>query len=179
MFLSTNKSRPNTANEIPRYFLSLGAGQHQLSLIQAARDLGLRVIAVDRNLGAPGFRYADLQLQCSILRPRRIIRMLGENMTDGRIVGVGCRSFGRANVAAALVARHFRTPGPTLAHLKHFRDKRANKLLLQKAGVSMPRIFTWDSNAGRLALSRARPPLIVRPAVGHGKVGLQLLNKAE
>ena len=39
--------------------LVLGAGPAQVGLLRAARELGIYVIAVDRDPRAPGFRYAD------------------------------------------------------------------------------------------------------------------------
>jgi formate-dependent phosphoribosylglycinamide formyltransferase (GAR transformylase) len=40
--------------------LVIGAGRYQRAVIQRAKDLGYRVVAVDRNPDAPGFAYADI-----------------------------------------------------------------------------------------------------------------------
>ena len=37
----------------------VGAGRHQRRAIERARELGLRVVAVDRNADAPGLAAAD------------------------------------------------------------------------------------------------------------------------
>src|SRR5438067_3020897 len=39
--------------------LMVGAGRHQRRAIERARELGLRVVAVDRNPDAPGLAAAD------------------------------------------------------------------------------------------------------------------------
>ena len=40
--------------------LFVGAGRHQRRAIRRARELGLRVVAVDRNAEAPGLGEADV-----------------------------------------------------------------------------------------------------------------------
>ena len=42
-----------------RTVLFVGAGRHQRRAILRARELGLRVVAVDRNPEAPGLEHAD------------------------------------------------------------------------------------------------------------------------
>ena len=42
--------------------LVVGAGRYQRAVIRRARELGLRVVAVDRNPDAPGLRMADVPL---------------------------------------------------------------------------------------------------------------------
>ncbi|MCB1326519.1 MAG: ATP-grasp domain-containing protein [Spirochaetales bacterium] len=160
----------------PRYFLSLGAGPNQVPLIHAARRLGYEVIAVDQDLRAPGFSEATIQVQCSILRPGQIIRLLDENLVEGQIVGVGCRSFGRANLSAALLSRHFATPGLRRSNLRFFRNKRLLKRHLEKNGLRGPRSYRWRSEGERDHLAASKGPWVARPVNGHGKLGVALLH---
>lgn len=158
------------------YFLSLGAGTHQVPLIAAARRLGFPVVAVDRDLQAPGFADAAIQVQCSVLRPGRIQEMLTEQPTPVTIAGVGCRSFGRAALSAALLAERFDTPGNAPRSLHAFANKRRLKARLADAdGVQVPRSFAFGTLAEREELRAADRPLLVRPARGHGKLGLRRL----
>ena len=166
----------NESDAARRYFLSLGAGTHQVPLIDAARRLGFPVVAVDRNLKAPGFDAAAIQLQCSTFRPRRILEMLGENMTPVPSAGVGCRSFGRAGMTAAILSHALGTPGNDLKVLRRFQNKRRLKALLAAHGVPMPVAYAFATLDERDALRKARGPLLVRPAIGHGKLGLRLLE---
>jgi len=162
-----------------RYFLCLGAGTNQLPLIRAAREMGHRVIAVDRDTLAPGFAHADLRIQCSILKPGKIRRTLLENMIDGRISGVTCRSPGGANLSAALISRHFGTPALSMRALRFFRNKRAMKESLRELGILMPKSHAWNSIREKWNLLDAPLPLIARPARSHGKLGIQLLKTRE
>ena len=158
------------------YFLSLGAGPHQVPLIAAARRLGFPVIAVDRNLRAPGFEDAAVRLQCSTNRPRRIAEMLGQYNHALPLAGIGCRSFGPAGVAAGILAQKFGLPGNPPRSLRRFRNKRRLKALLAAHGVPVPHSYGFGSLAAREELRRAQPPLLLRPAGGHGKLGLRLLE---
>ncbi len=162
-----------------RYFISLGAGRNQVPLIEAARKLGLNVIAVDRDLRAPGFEHADIHLQCSIFRPRKIMQMLSENLTQGQITGVACRSFGSANLSAAIISHSYGTPGLAPRTVKLFRNKRVLKERLAVAGVATPRSFSWKTYYDKLGFKMAGVPLVVRPVNGHGKIGLEVLETRE
>ncbi len=163
--------------EAPRgYFLSLGAGRHQVPVIAAARRLGFPVVAVDRDLKAPGFERAAVQLQCSIVRTRRILEMLRENLTPLPIAGVACRSFGRAGLTAAILARRYETPGNDPGVLRKFQNKRRLKTLLARAGIPIPPVFAYGTLVEREALRTFGETLLVRPATGHGKLGLRLLT---
>ncbi|MCR9144292.1 MAG: ATP-grasp domain-containing protein [bacterium] len=167
--------------DAPRgYFLSLGAGRHQTPLIAAAHRLGFPVVAVDRDLKAPGFAHATVQLQCSITRPRRILEMLNESTRPIPVAGVGCRSFGRAGMTAAILAHAHNTPGNELRVLRRFQNKRRLKAQLALAGVPVPPAFACGTLAERDALRACEETLLVRPASGHGKFGLRLLtNQAD
>lgn len=162
-----------------KYFISLGAGRNQVPLIEAARKLGLNVIAVDRDLQAPGFEHADIHLQCSIFRPRKIMQMLSENLTQGQITGVACRSFGSANLSAAILSNSYGTPGLAPRTVKMFRNKRLLKERLAAAGITTPRSYTWKTYYDKLGMKMADGPLVVRPVSGHGKIGLRVLGNRD
>ena len=51
---------PTAEDETVRAVLFVGAGRHQRRAIVRARELGLRVVAVDRNENAPGLAEADI-----------------------------------------------------------------------------------------------------------------------
>lgn len=137
----------------------------------------MNVIAVDRNMRSPGFELADIQVQCSILRPRRIVRTLQENVLRGMIAGVGCRSFGKANVSAAVLTRELGLPGVDLESALRFNNKRAMKQLLSRSGVTVPRVYAFGTDADRRRLASAPLPLIVRPVRGHAKRGITILRE--
>ena len=166
------------------YFLSLGAGHNQVNLIRAANRLGYKVIAVDRNLRAPGFEEANLHMYCSVLRPKKILRNLENHLhINGELIGVGCRSFGRANYSAALIAKHLALPGLDPKKLNVFQDKRKLKKLMLKLGIPTAHSYVLSKKESETKPSLTRwqnyLPLVARPTVGHGKQGVQLLDRVE
>ncbi len=73
------------SNEPGRRLLVLGAGPAQLGLLEAARERGLYVIAVDRDPAAPGFRYADRRALISTEDEPAIQRLAEADGIDGVI----------------------------------------------------------------------------------------------
>ncbi len=163
--------------ENPRYFLCLGAGVHQIPLIQAARSQGWKVIAVDHNLKAPGLKMADLQVQCSLDDPDKIVQTILENFGPDIIGAVGGRSFGALNRNLSLVAEAFQLPCTPSRSINQFMHKKHYKLRLARAGVRIPRIYSWGKRADQERLLNAPLPLLYRPAVGHGKKGIGLIHE--
>ena len=162
-----------------QYFLSLGAGDQQLPLIAAAKRKGYMVVAIDKKLDAPGLLQADMQVQCSILQPRRISRLVYENIINGEVIGVGCRSHGDAQRSAMLVAKKFNVPGNRPNTLKIFRNKKRLKKLLHDNGVpvfSQPSLL--DSNSLE-TIARLGNPVVARPIDGYGKQGVLLLKNSK
>ena len=159
-------------------FVCLGAGAHQLPLMRAAAGLGLRIVAVDRRADAPGFREAEACVQIGTNRPAAIRRMLGTQLTGGRVVGVATRSFGPAAVSAAALAASLGLPGPSVSSVRRFRNKRALKEMLGLQGVRVPASYGWRTVGERFSLMKAPLPLIARPAIGHGKLGVRVLRRA-
>jgi hypothetical protein len=93
-------------------FVSLGAGSFQVPLIEAARDAGFHVIAVDRNASAPGFAAADECIQQSITRPAHLRRRLAGGANP--ICALASRSFGRALISGAALSDALGVEGPDL-----------------------------------------------------------------
>jgi biotin carboxylase len=83
--------------------LVLGAGAGQLGLLEAARDRGLFVVAVDRNPAAPGFRFADRRAIISVEDEPQIDRLAAAERVDGLIApGIDWP----VGVAARIAERH-------------------------------------------------------------------------
>ena len=61
----------------------IGAGVGQLPAIRTARDLGLRVVALDRNPDAPGMTEADVALVVDVTDPEGAIQAAREHGVHG------------------------------------------------------------------------------------------------
>ncbi|HNH09297.1 MAG TPA: biotin carboxylase, partial [Leptospiraceae bacterium] len=120
------------------YFISIGGGENQLPLIRAVKDSGYRLIIADRNPKAPGFKEADIKIMESVTEYRRIYNYILKTLLDAPIVGIGCRSFGRASVSAAYLADKLRLNGNTVNSVKFFQNKFQYKKYLQTKGIPVP-----------------------------------------
>ena len=167
---------PMISEPVQDYFLSLGAGENQIPLIQAATRAGLKVIAVDRNRQAPGFSLSTIQIHCSVHRPARILRILKENLDWNRIRGVSCRSYGLASQSASVLAEVLSLPGHPFESVRLFRNKRKLKEMLFREGIPVPRIFSYRTDREKTILQKNKNPVLVRPSRGHAKQGIQVLS---
>ena len=63
--------------------LVVGAGRYQRPVIRKARELGLRVVAVDRNPEAPGLREADVGRVVDFSSPGAVLQEVRDLGIDG------------------------------------------------------------------------------------------------
>ncbi len=183
LFNSKQKDTSKLTISSRDYFLSMGAGKNQLHLINAAKELGYQVIAVDQDTKAPGFENSDLQMYCSLTRPKKILSSL-ENLIPihGELVGVGCRSFGRINYSSALIANKLSLPGPNHKILNTFTNKLSFKNLMYKLKIPCAQSYIIKENNTISLEERCKKwekylPLVSRPIYGHAKVGVQILKQ--
>ena len=161
------------------YFLSLGAGHHQVPLIEAAIRKGMSVIAVDKNPLAEGFEKAELQLHASILKPFWIYRAIEEHFPRGQIRAVGSRSYGPAVLSASYLARRFGVPGSSPHSLIRFQDKNRLKGYLASHGIAVPERVPWKPGKDPSDVLRKRGIWIARSGKGSAKQGIQVLATHE
>jgi hypothetical protein len=88
--------------------LVLGAGRQQLGLLQAARQQGVLVVAVDRDSAAPGFRLADRRALISFEDEPSLHRLAEAEGIDGVISPANDWSIG----IAARIAHRLALPHP-------------------------------------------------------------------
>ncbi|HXV04125.1 MAG TPA: hypothetical protein VFP24_11175, partial [Gaiellaceae bacterium] len=115
--------------------LFVGAGRHQRRALQRVKELGARVVAVDRNAEAPGFEAADVAETVDFTDVASVADV-------GRRHGVeGVMTFAadRAVPVVAAVAEELGLPGigRETAHL--MTNKIAMRRQLADAGVLQPR----------------------------------------
>ena len=93
--------------------ISLGAGPHQLPLIDAAQELGLEVVAIDGSERAPGLWRVLWPVLESTHDTDAVVEELRELEDDVDFKGVVCRSTGKALETAVVLARTFGLRGLT------------------------------------------------------------------
>ncbi len=149
--------------------LFVGAGRHQRRAIRHARDLGLRVVAVDRNPDALGLREADVGEVVDFTDVHAVAEAGRRHAVDGVLTV----SADRAVPIVAAVAERLGLPGigTETAHL--MTHKVAMRTRLADAGVPQPRYAAVRSvHEAHSALDTVGLPAVVKPADSGGQRGV-------
>jgi biotin carboxylase len=153
--------------------LFVGAGRHQRRAILRAKQLGLRVVAVDRNPAAAGLQHADEAEVVDFVDVEGVIEVARRFGVDGALTV----SADRAVPVVAAVAEALGLPGigTDTAHL--MTHKVAMRRKLSQGGVPQPRFAAV--RARREAAPAAETvgfPAVLKPADSGGQRGLFLLK---
>jgi biotin carboxylase len=150
--------------------LVLGAGPAQLGLLEAAEARGLWLGVVDRDPGAPGFRFADRRCILSTEDEPAIERLAGALGIDGIIapgtdwpVGVAARIAERCGLP------HPISPETAVLATNKLRQRER----LAAAGVPQPR--SWIVG-GDDELPEISGPVVVKAPDRQGQKGLTLVE---
>ncbi|MCS6984492.1 MAG: hypothetical protein NZM25_05110 [Leptospiraceae bacterium] len=162
------------------YFISLGAGENQLPLIEAAKKLGFRIIGVDRNIDAIGFPLCDIRIEESIHNYRRIFLKINLGTLDGNIVGGYCASYGKAILSWAYLAERLNLPFISRTLAEKLLDKLYIRRELQKLRdefFAQPGFLSLENHIYRDDLEKLGYPVIVKTRGGYAKKNIYQLNR--
>jgi biotin carboxylase len=151
--------------------LFIGAGRHQRRALARVRELGTRVIAVDRNADAPGLSVADVGEVVDF----GDVEAVAEVGRRHEVSGVMTFAADRAVPVVAEVARALELPGigTETAHL--MTNKIAMRRRLADAGVPQPRFAALrHQREVRAAADAVGFPAVLKPADSAGQRGLFL-----
>jgi biotin carboxylase len=153
--------------------LFVGAGRHQRRAILRARELGLVVVAVDRNPEAAGLAEADTAEVVDFVDVAAVVDVARQHSVDGALTV----SADRAVPVVAAVAEELGLPGigRETAHL--MTHKVAMRRRLAEGGVPQPQfaaIRAWREAAA--AADTVGFPAVLKPADSGGQRGLFLLR---
>ena len=156
--------------------LFVGAGRHQRRALARLKELGARVVAVDRNPDAPGFGIADVGEAVDFGN-------VGAVTEVGRRHGVsGVMTFAadRAVPVVAGVAEALGLPGIGTEAAHVMTNKIAMRRRLADAGVPQPR-FAAVRNVRdiRGAAAAVGFPAVLKPADSAGQRGLFLVKSVD
>jgi biotin carboxylase len=149
--------------------LFIGGGRHQRRAIARVRELGVRVVAVDRNAEAPGLAEADLA-EVVDFRDAEAVAAAGRRRGVDGVLTVAADS---AVPVVAAVAERLGLPGigSDVAHL--FTNKIAMRRRLAEAGLPQPRFAALRTLAeARAAAGTVGYPAVLKPADSAGQRGL-------
>ncbi|RHX89904.1 ATP-grasp domain-containing protein [Leptospira stimsonii] len=156
------------------YFLSIGAGINQVPLITSALNLGYTVIAVDQNDRAPGLGLASLRILESVTEYRKILKTASELPLQGKIIGVGTRSYGKATYTTSYIADKMKLRYAPLSAVEICSDKNLLKEAAQRVGILVPE--SLDLHSG---INKTRFPFVLKPSRGNSKEGIHTFFDSE
>lgn len=149
--------------------LFVGAGRHQRRAILRAKELGLRVAAVDRNPDAPGLAEADIAKLVDFADPEAVLKATARLSIDGVMTVSADRAV--PVVAAVAEARGLPGIGVETAHL--MTNKIAMRRQLADAGVPQPRFAALRTiSETRRAADEVGFPSVLKPADSGGQRGI-------
>lgn len=160
----------------PQLFVSIGAGYHQVPLIDEAKKLGYRVVGVDRDTCAAGISRCDIKIQESIDNYGEIYEKLEGLMIYGEIRGVLSKSYGAAVKTASYIAGRFGIPFIPFERMDDFIDKKRMKCVFRKNDIESPPSVIIRSRNDLKKISRLGFPLVIKPATGHAKTDVKLAH---
>jgi biotin carboxylase len=149
--------------------LFVGAGRHQRRAILRAKELGLRVAAVDRNPEALGLKEADIAKVVDFSDVDAVLRAVRRLKIDGVLTV----SADRAVPVVAAIAEALGLPGigTETAHL--MTHKVAMRRRLADAGVPQPRFAAVRIiSEARRAADEVGFPAVLKPADSGGQRGV-------
>jgi biotin carboxylase len=149
--------------------LFVGAGRHQRRAILQAKEMGLRVAAVDRNPDAPGLQEADIAKVVDFSDTEAVLKETARLKLDGVLTVSADRAV--PVVAAIAEARGLPGIGVETAHL--MTHKIAMRRRLADAGVPQPRFAAIRLfSERRRAADEVGFPAVLKPADSGGQRGV-------
>jgi biotin carboxylase len=153
--------------------LFVGAGRHQRRAILRAKELGLRVLAVDRNPDALGLREADEGFVVDFSDVDAVLAAVAGTEFDGVLTVSADRAV--PVVAAIAEARRLPGIGTETAHL--MTHKVAMRRRLAEDGVPQPRFAALRILSERhRAADEVGFPAVLKPADSGGQRGIFMVE---
>jgi biotin carboxylase len=158
-----------------RFIVSLGAGKHQVPLIEAAFRAGFPVIGIDQNTTAPGLDLCTLKIQESILDIKSIEDTLLQTCLSLPMAVFVTRSYGEAVVSAAKLNLLWNRPFLSPETASIFLSKKEMKEVFLENNISTPKQTVVTSRSTNI-ISKLDYPVMVKPETGHGKTDVRLVE---
>jgi biotin carboxylase len=156
--------------------LFLGAGRHQRAAILRAKELGLRVAAIDGNPDALALGDADVAEVVNFVEIPKAIEFAERIRPDGVLTITS----DRAVVAVAAVAEALGLPGIGVDVAVGLTHKVEMRRRLDRAGVPQPRFGSARTlEEARAAVEHVGFPLVIKPADSGGQRGVFRLDSAD
>jgi biotin carboxylase len=156
--------------------LLVGAGRHQRRAVARAHELGVRVVAVDRNPAAPALADADVAEVVDFSDVDAVIEAARRHGVEGVLTV----SADRAVPVVAAVAEALGLPGIGAETAHVMTNKIAMRRLLAEEGVPQPRFAAARTlHEARAAAATVGFPAVLKPADSGGQRGVFRLDSVD
>ena len=160
--------------------LILSAGIEAVPGILKAKKMGLRVVVCDKNINAPGFKFADYKIFESIYQYSKLLDSVVYfnkkiRKIDG-VIAIACDT----PIAVSKIAKKLDLPGNSIQTAKLSTNKIKMKEKLKKCGILIP-WFCELKNLNHLKkiLKKKKSKYIIKPIDSRGARGvLQIDSKS-
>ena len=160
------------------WLVAIGAGRWQKRGIAAAKEAGLKVLAVDEDSTAPGCAIADRSLKVDIRNEAKVIEALENTGIQPSGAIAFCNEAGMLTVAA--IREKFNLPGIRTRVATSLTNKGLQRASWQKAGLPCPLWFVVrGKNEVPEVLSRIGAKAIFKPVDSAGSRGISVVNQNE
>jgi biotin carboxylase len=159
--------------------LILGASTMQIPAIEAAKRMGWRVLAADRNRLSPGARACDEFLPVDIADRHAVLAEAEARSRRERIDGVFTAGTD-FSATVAFVAERLGLPGLPYEVALDASDKARMRGVFEREGLSSPRFRSIgaDDDPAQV-LEELRLPLVVKPVDNMGSRGVRRVDTPE
>lgn len=154
----------------------VGAGPYQLPGIEKAKEMGLKVVAVDRDKNAPGLKIADIPVELDIKDIEGCIDIAKKN----KINGVLTIASDIAVPTVAMIAKELSLPGISPEVAKTATNKALMRKKFSEHDVPSPK-FQIVANLQELkeAIEIIGLPAVIKPTDNAGSRGVSKVVNSE
>jgi len=143
-----------------------GAGRNQLPYIMHFKQLGMRVISIDRDAKAIGFANTDIPVVCSTHNSEGILKKINELPEKKSIIAIVCPTSGFPYIAASRCAEALNLPFLNENSAQQLVDKYLFGKSLIKSKLSNRKVICIDNIDAVPA--KINFPLVIKPRRGGG-----------
>jgi len=159
-----------------RWLIAATAGRWQVHSIIEAKKIGLNVLAIDGDVDAEGFKYADKSLHLDINDHDNILRQL--KLLKINFCGVSSFTSDAGMMLAAKIREEFSLPGPNIEVTRNLTQKSLQRLKWSELNVPSPNFKVFEDKKSALTyLQQTKFPKIVKPIDGAGSRGVTKIER--
>lgn len=150
----------------------LGAGQFQAPLIQFCKKQGHRVIAVDYNPKAEGFRFSDIALPISTIDKEKILEAARTHRIDAIVT-----TSDYPVRTVAYVCEQLNLVGLSSYAAKACTDKSLLREIMKREGIYTPKFWCISDLQQLTCLEKIAFPVVIKPVDSSASRGVRLVTK--